>query len=344
MRKYTHCWGMLDMAVIAVLPLVFVLGVGNLAHAGEGEWTVRFEPTYMQVYGHDQHVLNIQEIDIDSEPTWNYNTALTLETEPGASGTGGFQYARGKWAFGIDFFVLYTSQDLADKTSAADDSSGTNDQVIYEVAGREYTSSDPNEVLYFHIRPDTALQVWTADIYGMRTLAEGSNSGIHLQMGLRNADFDNDYRAVVGIENVAGTRLDASSNYDRMMGPLVGLAADFRVGKSYFKGYIGQSLVFGDVELTSEFNDFTGSFSAPSYFAYEKFIQKREVAIPITEFHLKWTYRLTKSLSLGLGANTSVWWDVPVPPSVIPNGDGTESLHENTIVFFGLHAAVKLTF
>ena len=341
MRKYTHYWGMLDMAFIAVLPLVFVLGVGNSAHAGEEKWTIRFEPTYMQVYGHDQHVLNIHEIDIDSDR--NYKTALTLETEPSLSGTGGFQYAMGKWAFGIDFFMLSTLQDL-DKTSAADDSSGTNDEVIYEVAGREYKSSDPNEVLYFHILPDTALQVWTADIYGMRTLAEGSNSGIHLQMGLRNADFDNDYRAVVGKENVAGTRLDAHSNYDRMMGPLVGLAADFRVGKSYFKGYIGQSLVFGDVELTSEFNGFTGSFSAPSYIAYEKFSRKLEVAIPITEFHLKWTYRLTKSLALGLGANTSVWRDVPVPPSVIPNEDGAESLHENTIVFFGLHAAVKLTF
>jgi hypothetical protein len=36
----------------------------------------------------------------------------------------------------------------------------------------------------------------------MRTLAEGSSSGIHLLFGLRTADFDNDFRAVVGLKNI----------------------------------------------------------------------------------------------------------------------------------------------
>ncbi|MGQ0836123.1 MAG: hypothetical protein ACT4O5_14625 [Gammaproteobacteria bacterium] len=43
-----------------------------------------------------------------------------------------------------------------------------------------------------------------------------------------------------------------------------------------------------------------------------------------------------------MSANKSVWWDVPVPPGVIPTAGGDEVFHENTILYFGLAIAVKL--
>jgi hypothetical protein len=46
-------------------------------------------------------------------------------------------------------------------------------------------------------------------------------------------------------------------------------------------------------------------------------------------------------IHLGLSANTSVWWDVPVPPSVIPSA-GSKAFDENALVYFGLAVAVKL--
>ena len=81
----------------------------------------------------------------------------------------------------------------------------------------------------------------------------------------------------------------------------------------------------------------------PSFSDSEIFKKEEDVTIPITELRIKWTYRVSKMVSLGVGANTSVWWDVSVPPGVIP-GMGLEALHENTIVFFGVLGAVELTF
>ncbi len=165
-----------------------------------------------------------------------------------------------------------------------------------------------------------------------------------MQFGLRFGDFDNDYFAVVGEREVDGTELGASSNYAVMAGPLVGLGGDVRAGRNYIKGYIGQSVLIGSAELSNSSSDFTGPVGTPTPVSQQTFSKEQDVAIPITEFRVKWTYGLSKMVALGLGANTSVWWDVSVPPGVIPIEGGDEVLHENTIVFFGLVAAVELTF
>ena len=255
------------------------------------------------------------------------------------------QYTRKQWRWGVDIFWFDTAQSAASRTAAADGPSGPVNDVVFQVADRSFTSSGPSEVLYYSVLEDTDLAAWTVDLYGMRTLAGNSDSGIHLQFGLRIGDFDNDYRAVVGMQDATGSRLDASSNYDLMMGPLVGLAGDFHSGRNHIEGYIGQSVLLGSVELTSMSREFTGpSSDAPSFYAQETLSTVKDVAVPITEFRLNWTYRLSKLLSLGLGANTSVWWDVAVPPGVIPIEGGDGALHENTIVFFGVLGVVELRF
>jgi hypothetical protein len=70
----------------------------------------------------------------------------------------------------------------------------------------------------------------------------------------------------------------------------------------------------------------------------------RDIAIPITEFRIKWTCELSRIIGVGLGADTSVWWEVPVPPGVMPLDGGIGILHENTIVFFGVLGAVEVNF
>jgi hypothetical protein len=334
-----------EIAVLAAVSMVLVLAVASPAHAGDGKWTLRLEALFMEVHGHDQHVLTIHEIDLDSTPQVDNKTGVNLDTDSGLAYRGEFRYTRGKWGWGLDFFWFNTSQATPNLTAAADGPSGPFNQVMFEIADRHYTSSDPSEVLFYGVLEDTDIAAWTLDLYGVRALAETANSGIHLQFGLRFADFDNDYRAVVGVQDVGGTRLDASSNYDRMNGLLVGLIGDVRLGRSHIVGYIGQSLLLGSVELTSMSREFTGPFSETStFFTEEVFRTEQDVAIPVTEFRLNWTYRISKLLSLGVGANTSAWWDVPVPPGIIPIEGGDEVLHENTIVFFGLLGAVVLTF
>jgi len=334
----------LALATVVLATLVW----GGTARAEDGEWTVQLEALVMDAYGHDQHVLTVHEIDLDATPQVDNKTAVNLETDNGLAYRGELQRTRNQWGWGVDFFWFTTSQDSPDRTAAA---GGPLDEVIFEVADRSFTSSDPTEVLFFGVLEDTDLAVWTLDFYGIRTLAEKPESGIDLQFGIRFADFDNDYRGVVGIEDVGGVRLDASSNYERMMGPVVGLAAYAHRGRNELEAYLGQSLLLGNVELTNRSRQFTGPFvempDEPEMlpvFARETFRKEQDVGIPVTEFRFKWMFRATDRLSLGLGANTSAWWDVPVPPGVIPIEDGDEVLHENTIVFFGLAAAVKLTF
>jgi hypothetical protein len=336
--------GAFALTVRTVLPIAVALAVGSASYAGEGKWILRFEPMFVEAYGHDQHVLTVHEIDFDSTPQLNSKTATTLDTDSSLAYRVEFQYAGNKWLWGVDVFWFDSSQSAPDRTAAADGPAGTLDEVVFMVAGRDFTSSDPSEVLYYGVLEDTDLAAWTVDLYGMRTLAEKSESDVRLQLGLRLGDFDNDYRAVAGVQDIGGTRFEASSNYERMMGPLVGLAGGVHRGKNYIEGYIGQSLLIGSAALSSRNTEFTGPFSSPTFFAQETFETDQDVAIPVTEFRIGWTYEISKRFSLGAGANASAWWDVSVPPGVIPAEDGDEVLHENTIVFYGVLAAMEYTF
>lgn len=326
-----------------------LLALTTATPARAGEWTLRLEPTLMSASGHDQHVLNIHEISSGASPSQESISAVRLDTDSGLAWRSQLRYSTGRWSWGVDVTVFYTDQGTDDQVAAA---GGAIDQVLFEVSGRSFASSDPSEVLFYGVLEDTSLQTWTADLYALRTITEGAGSSIQLQLGLRSADFDNDYRAVVGVEDVGGRRLDASSNYDRMMGPLVGFVGTARCGRSSFEGAIAQAVLLGSVELSSTAREFTGPLSAafpveaelPTMTSQIRFKAEEDVAIPVTDLRIGWTYRLTEWLGLGLTASASAWWDVPVPPGVIPAEDGLETLHESTIVFLGLSAAVELRF
>lgn len=327
----------------AVLPFILAVSGAGAARAADGEWTLLLEPMYMDAYGHDQHVLIIHEIDLGSTPTVDTRTPVTLDSESGLAYRFELQRTRGDWGLGLDFFWFNASQGRPSRTAAASAPAGSIDEVLFEVADRSFTSDDPSEVLLFGVLEDTDIATWTVDLYGMKALVETPQSGLHLQLGLRNADFDNDYHSVVAIQDVAGSLVDASSNYGRMIGPLVGLAGDIRFGRSSIRAYVGQSVVFGTAELRGMTRDFVGPVSdAPAVVARETFGKDQDVAIPITEFRINWLYPIGEHVALGVSVNTSVWWDVPVPPGVIPIADGDEVFHENTILYFGLAVAVKL--
>lgn len=336
--------GVARLAGRAVLPVLLALGGAGLARAGEGEWTVLLEPMQADAFGHDQHVLTIHEIDLDSAPTTDSRTPVTLDTESAVGYRVELQYTRPHWRWGLDVFWFNTSQGRPSRT-AAGPTGGTLDAAVFEVADRSFTADEPGEVLFFSVLEDTDLSAWAVDLYGMKTLIDAPEGALRMQFGLRNADFDNDYHHVVGLQNVAGSFLDASSNYARLIGPLVGFAATLDIGRSSISGYLGQSVVFGTAELlTSTTRDFVGAVSgSPTIVAQRSFGKEEDVAIPITELRIGWLYPINRHIALGVSANTSLWWDVPVPPGVVPIPDGDEVFHENTLVFFGLAVAVKLT-
>lgn len=323
----------------ATAVLLLTLSTASQAHAQVPSpgWTVRFEPMRVDTRGHDQHVLTIHETELATLATTK--RAVTLDTESGTAYRGALQYAAGRWAVGGDFFWFTTSQSTTDPTAAA----GATAPVAFEVADRRFTSTDPAEVLFHRILEDTDVAAWTLDLYGMRVLAEAHASQLALSAGVRFADFDNDYRAVAGLEGVEGVRFDASSNYGRMTGPIVGLAADWRPGRLTVAGYLGQSVVMGEVELTGVSRDFTGPAGGPlDVVSSERIDAAQAVAIPITEGRIHVTYRLLDRVSVGAGLQASTWWDVAVPPGVRPFENGDEALLENTLVFFGVGGAVEI--
>lgn len=337
--------GSLRPLPLVALSILAISGSAIPPRAEAGEWSLLLEPMYMDAYGHDQHVLTIHEIDLDSSPALDTRTPVTLDTEEGPGYRFEFQYnTEDDWGLGLDFFWFSASQGRPSRTAAAGDPSAS-DQVDFEIGGRTATSTGPDEVLQFSVLEDTDLAAWTADLYGLKSLGEAAESSLDLQFGVRSADFDNDFHSAVAIEGTGGSLVDASSNYSRMTGPLVGLSGEVRFGKHAVRGYIGQSMVFGTASLNNTISDFTGPFSAsPTVVAQQSFGKEQDVAIPITEFRINWLYPVSRRISLGLSANTSVWWDVPVPPGVIPIADGDQVFHENTIVYFGLAVAVKLRY
>lgn len=323
--------GRLSLVVFLVAASV-TFGSSSLARAEEDRWSFRVALGYVDAQGHDPHVLSV-------DGPANGSGAFRLETESDIGRYLGARYRRGqKWAWGADFSWFTGGQELSTRTLAA---AADGAPVALEITDRVLVSTSPEEVLFFRRLGDTDMNAWTFDVYALRRLSRGPRGGFQLLVGVRNADFDNDNRFAAGIEDALGTRIDASSNYDRMIGPLVGLVLDREWGRSRFELILTQSVVQGDAELFAMRSDFIGPFvdGSEEIVARRDFRQPKSVTIPITDLHLRWSYPATEHLSYGLGLGISRWSDVSVPPGVRPTG-GLDTLYESTIDFYGLQIAV----
>ena len=320
------------LAGIALVP-------ATSAVAQRDGWTVRLEPTWLTPRGHDQHVLTIHEIT--TNPAADTKTAVTLDTRSGFSYRAGLDYTRGHWTWGVTWFWFDNKQEVAPLAMSA---AGAGSSTRFEIADQSFTSTGPGQVLFYRVLEDSELALWTIDVHAVRSLLRGDDSHLGLQLGIRFGDFDNDYRAVVGVENVNGTRLDASSNYGRMTGPLVGLIGGATTGRVTFDGYVGQSVMLGDAAVEVMARRFTGSADAPVYTEQELFSTPLDVAIPVTETRIRGTIQLTRGLAIGAGVTASMWWDVGVPPGIVPVPGGDQTLHENTLIFLGGMGVLEIRF
>ncbi len=321
-------------------PLLAALALAAPARAQDSGWRVRLEPAHQSLRGHDPHVLTIHEVS--GATSTNQRTAVTLDTESGSAYRAELRYASGGWAWGAEFFWFQALQQTADLDRSG---AGAGELVTFEVADRSYTSTGPGEVLYYRRLEDTELALWTLDLYAERVLAASDGGRLAFRVALRSADFDNDYRAAAGLEDVNGTRYDAESNYGRLTGPLVGLAGTAQLGRIGVDVLLGQSVVLGSAAYTVQARDFTGPFSGdPAYVDEEKFGTSEEIAIPITDLQARARYGLTEWLALGVGIQAAAWWDVGVPPGLLPVPGGSQVLQEDTLVLLGVSAVVELSF
>ncbi|MCI0346034.1 MAG: hypothetical protein L0221_11425 [Chloroflexi bacterium] len=310
--------------------------------ADEDRWSVAIESITLDVSGNDRHVLTDRAVggagattesthQLDAGSSFGYRTEVHRAGE--------------RWTFGFDF-LLYTTDQKVDRQTGA--GGGAIDQRIFVVGGGQVASDDPSEQLYFERLSDTTIELWAADFLASRAVAAGARSELRLAFGVRAADFDNDYRAVVGVEDVGGLRLDSSSNYDRMHGPLVALTGTIDLGRNRLEGYLGQSVVFGDVQLSSRLREFAGPpiLDTDTDFPAirdESFNAVESVTIPMTELRLEWRYRISDHFALGAGAFLASWWDLAVPPGVVA-GSTIDTRDENTISLYGLSGGLTVSF
>lgn len=315
---------------VPAFAILVLLVCGGPAAGIDRPWRVSLEPVFVDVGGNDPPL-----VDTDSG-------TLNLETDSGAGYRLEIQRdRRERWGWGLDFFWFTGSQTIARQTASGSPGS----PVSWRIADRAYTSLGPESVLFLERLPDTDMNVWTVDLYALRTLSSANRGAFQLLFGLRNADFDNDTRAVTGIEDLGGTRIDASSNYGRMIGPMVGVSVSRQRGKHEFGLTATQSAVFGDAELSASQSDFVGRFAgeAQEFAQVRTFSREESVAIPITELRTRWSYSVTPRVAFGVGARISAWIDVSIPPGVRPGGS-LDRTYEETIVLSGLFATVEARF
>ena len=322
------------------LALVLAAGAAGPAQAA-GTWSVEVAPVYVEVTGHDQHVLTARRTGGDAE-------AVELETDAALGYRASALWDRDSaWDYGLDFFIHRTDQGAGPRRVAAASAAERRD---FEVPNRSFASAGPGQTLYFQTLEDTTVELWVADVFARRELAPRGGRALALLLGLRNADFDNDYRAIAGLGDVGGVRIDASSNYSRMMGPMAGLSATLERGRHTWIGDLRQSVVFGDVELTRTLRDFAGPpepfavgpEEVPPGPASERLSETESITVPMTDLALAWRLRLGERWALGASLGGTAWWDLAVPPGVVPGR--AESLEETTLVTYALGVTLRYTF
>jgi hypothetical protein len=315
---------------------VAALATRDPVEARAGAWSVEAAATYVDVQGHDPRVLAVRRQGAAE--------AVALETDTALGYRAAVLYDRGPWAYGLDFFIHRADQSAGPLRV---DAAG---QPVFEVPHRSFAPRGAGEALYFQTLEDTTVELWVLDLYARRRLWAGDGRSLALVFGLRNADFDNDYRAIAGIADVAGVRLDASSNYSRLSGPLVGLAATLTRGRHSWSADLRQAAVLGDIELTRELRDFTGppgAFAGPPEELPPGPVQERlaktdDITVPMTDLRLAWTVALGERWALETSLGATAWWDLAVPPGVDPARPA--ALETNDLVTYDLAAGLRFTF
>ncbi len=304
--------------------------------AAAADWALRLDAASTGVYNHDRQALMITTRDTSGVPVTEQRTGVEVILPRSVNFGFGVRRVEEGSGFGFDFFYFGVTADGITRTA-----SGTvTSEVTFAASDQSYTSTSAADVLYYRLREDNRLEMWTGDLYYIRAL----NSALELHGGVRFADFDNDYRSVLGIQGTEGTFIDTASNYPRMTGPLVGFNGRLVEGRHRIEAYASQSLVLGRAALGYTSRHFTGTPSAPAFDETRNREEKVQTTIPITDLRLRYTFTLSPRWSVGASANTSAWWDVPVPSGVEPDPNAAQTRQENTVVLYSLLTHVEWRF
>ncbi|PIX22818.1 MAG: hypothetical protein COZ68_11105 [Deltaproteobacteria bacterium CG_4_8_14_3_um_filter_43_13] len=373
---------------VFIFAAIMLFAIGKSSYA-EGGWSIQLEPMWMDVTGNDVHVGDVfnykEEFTEDAEGNYtvkygvtydpinlNMDSKLTLRTE--------IVYKKTQWGLGVSGWWFNTDASLSGRVTTPP-SESTGDGYTYYVNGVRMWDSTIipvyNELEESYCSPvdywaRNDLGVWTANIFGLRTLAEKENSHIDLTFGLKVGSLNNDrnegqtQRAYVedyyyyGLDFDNNIRLESTSkaDYGLMAGPSIGLQGKAKYKRVGIEALVNQSVLIGKVDQSGTWTDiddilytyggstirhnvYTGGFS---------FSKDETVAIPVTELRLKFMVDLMKNVSIGIGGFASIWYNAPLAPKWSVPGDWTAAegsgwrLQKNTLVFYGGMAALNIRF
>ncbi|MGQ0657677.1 MAG: hypothetical protein ACT4NU_06210 [Chromatiales bacterium] len=308
-----------------------------LAAAAEG--AVEFDPMFREVFGKDllsatpakQHVGSPRPVPADG-------TGLDEEFAiPGE-----FGHAANQWGTGAYGFAAYR-----DNAENLPGSFGSVDELRFK--RRLLPTTDPGVQVRY--APDSKSQVWSADLYGTRTLAQTRHGHVHMLAGLKVGGVEGDSVAPVqdsalpdGMALSDAGLVRASAATGTLIGPVVGIAGDSSLGRHRIKGLFQQSMLIGAAEST--YREDPDSSADVIQDGVLRFTDGRDVSVPVTEFGFKYVYDVADGISLGLGAFASVWWDAPTAASVGSSAKtiGESPLNEETLVFIGGMGSIEARF
>jgi len=305
-------------------------------------WSVQLDPMFMAVFGNDIGVAAVTRIS----PTQTSTEGVDMEMDPDFAIRGEVQYMAHRWGFGASGFWFNPNGEVEN----TQDLGGSN---VLSIASSNLVLNaapgGPNRLRY---SANSELNVWSADFYGIRTLAETEESHVQMLFGVKIGDLSGEFSERGEQGTFAGgvftpTAIHtnrANSNWDILVGPLVGVSGDARYDKHRLKGFLQQSLLLGEAAVSRrEANDTNADGVVDTT---DTFDSTNNCGVPVTEFGFKYLYDVTENVALGLGGYASVWWDAPTAPGAdfSASGFAGNSLNEQTLVFIGGSASVDVKF
>lgn len=327
---------------VALIGVAGLLSNSQATAAPINGWSLQVDPMYMEVFGNDIHAVDITGTTF-GPPEQSSTEGVDLEMDGDFAIRGEIRYMANQWGFGANGFWFNPDGDI--------------DRVVTLGAFDEVDLTFPQDLLggatlpldgdQAVLRGDNDLEVWSADFYGIRTLAEKPASNIHMLAGLKIGGLETDFRGrgelgttAAGVFTVTDRATsDAWSDTNTLVGPLIGVAADATYGRHRVKGLLQQSMLFGDVDLSHRLVTDFGADGVTDEVAI--FRKTEDVGIPVTELQVKYLYDVTPDVSLGFGGFGSVWWDAPVAPGTDLSASIFGQAHEETLVFLGAMGSIE---
>jgi hypothetical protein len=319
---YPKKWG-LGLAVIATASLLPWMVQPVRADETEREkWRLHLELMVTNVRGADQQVGSTVMRDESGPIPLETSSVIQSELDTDFSARLTWEWTPGRWGLSVTGWV-YDGADGDDRRNVSSDSAnGIETLLRTEALLPEFVVSDTGVDLL----ATNHFELASVEISGSRDLAVGERSRFFATAGLRLAYLKDNRVDVLTGPTTALHR--GTSEADILAGPIIGFHGRAQWRKHRVEGYLTQSVVFGNVNEDAEYN-LGGASPVRSLWS-----DSREIALPITDIDIRWSYDLWRRVSLGVGYFASIWWDAPLAP-IGNTAVGPARTNESTFVVSG---------